>query len=107
MSFNFEATFRSMVDAAQAELLQDTDQIRSLTRQILEDEKERLRLIADIKLDPTATDAEFDVALENEKDVMKNASLTLEIQVRATVQQAINAAINVLNTALKAAIQAI
>ena len=107
MSFDFEATFRSMVDAAQAELLQDTDQIRSLTRQILEDEKERLRLIADIKLDPTATDAEFDVALENEKDVMKNASLTLEIQVRATVQQAINAAINVLNTALKAAIQAI
>ena len=60
-----------------------------------------------IKLDPTATEAEFDVALENEKDVLKNAALALEIQVRATAQQAINAAINVLNTALNTAIQAL
>lgn len=107
MSFDFEATFKSMVNAAQTELLEDTEQIRSQMKQILEDEKERLKLIAAIKLDPTATDAEYDVALENEKDVLENAALALEIQVRATAQQAINAAINVLNTALNTAIQAL
>lgn len=107
MSFDFEATFESMVDAAQTELLEDTEQIRNQMKQILEDEKDRLKLIAAIKLDPTATEAEFDVALENEKDVLKNAALALEIQVRATTQQAINAAINVLNTALNTAIQAL
>lgn len=107
MSFDFEATFESMVGAAQTELLEDTEQIRNQMKQILEDEKDRLKLIAAIKLDPTATEAEFDVALENEKDVLKNAALALEIQVRATAQQAINAAINVLNTALNTAIQAL
>ena len=107
MNFDFEATFESMVNAAQTELLEDTEQIRSQTKQILEDEKDRLKLIAAIKLDPTATDAEFDIALENEKNVLKNATLALEIQVRATAQQAINAAINVLNTALNTAIQAL
>lgn len=107
MSFDFEATFESMVSAAQTELLEDTEQIRNQMKQILEDEKERLKLIAAIKLDPTATDAEFDTALENEKNVLENAALALEIQVRATAQQAINAAINVLNTALRAAVQAL
>ncbi len=107
MSFDFEATFKSMVDAAQTELKEDTVQIRNKMKQILEDEKDRLKLIAAIKLDPTATKAEFDVALENEKDVLKNATLALEIQVQATAQQAINAAINVLNTALNTAIKAL
>lgn len=107
MSFDFEATFESMIDAAQTELLEDTEQIRNQMKQILEDEKDRLRLIADIKLDPTATEAEFDVALENEKDVLENATLALEIQVRVTAQQAINAAISVLNNALNTAIQAL
>lgn len=107
MSFDFEATFESMVDAAQTELLENTEQIRNQMKQILEDEKNRLKLIAEIKLDPTATEAEFDVALENEKDVLENAALALEIQVRATAQKAINAAINVLNTALNTAIEAL
>ena len=107
MSFNFEETFKSMINAAQTELLEDTEQIRSQLKQILEDEKDRLKLIADIKLDPTATDAEFDVAVENEKKVLENAALALEIQVRATAQKAINAAITALNTALNKAIQAI
>jgi len=107
MSFDFDLTFDSMVDAARTELLEDTEQIRNQMKKILEDEKDRLKLIAAIKLDPTATEAEFDVALENEKDVLKNAALAFEIQVRATAQQAINAAINVLNTALNTAIQAL
>lgn len=107
MSFDFEATFESMVNAAQTELLEDSEQIRNQMKQVFEDEKDRLKLIAAIKLDPTATEAEFDLALENEKDVLKNAALALEIQVRATAQQAINAAITVLNTALNTAIQAI
>jgi len=107
MSFDFEDTFKSMVNAERTELLEDTEQIRNQMKQILEDEKDRLKLIAAIKLDPTATDAEFNAALENEKDVLENAALALEIQVRATAQQAINAAINVLNTALNTAIQAL
>lgn len=107
MSFDFEATFKSMVNAAQAELLEDTEQIRNQMKQILEDEKDRLKLIAAIKLDPTATDAEFDAALENEKDVLNNAALALEIQVQAMAQKAINAAINALNSALNAALQAL
>ena len=104
MSFDFEATFKSMINAAQTELLEDTEQIRNQMKQILEDEKDRLKLIADIKLDPTATDAEFDAALENEKEVLENAALALEIQLRATAQQAINAAINVLKTTLNTVI---
>ena len=107
MSFNFEATFKSMLGAAQTELLEDAEQIRNQIKQILVDEKDRLKLIAAIKLDPTATEAEFDIALENEKTVLENAAFTLEIQVRATAQQAINAAISVLNTALNTAIQAL
>lgn len=107
MSFDFEATFKLMINAAQTELLEDTEQIRNQMKQIMEDEKERLKLIADIKLDPTATDAEFDTALENEKNVLENAALALELQVRATAQQAINAAINALNNALNTAIQAL
>ena len=104
MSFDFEATFKSMINAAQTELLEDTEQIRNQMKQILEDEKDRLKLIADIKLDPTATDAEFDAALENEKEVLENAALALEIQLRATAQQAINAAINVLKATLNTVI---
>ena len=107
MSFDFEVTFKSMVSAAQTELKKDTAEIRNQMKQILEDEKDRLKLIASIKLDPTATDAEFDTALENEKNVLENAALALEIQLLATAQQAINAAINVLNAALNKAIQAL
>jgi len=107
MSFDFDATFESMVNAAQTELVEDTEKIRNQIKQILEDEKNRLKLIADIKLDPTATQAEFDVAINNEKEVLESAMLALEIQIRATAQQAINAAINVLNTALNAAFQAL
>jgi hypothetical protein len=104
MSFDFEATFESMVNSAHTELSEDSDKIRNQMKQILEDEKERLKFIAAIKLDPTATEAEFDLALENEKDVLKNAALAFEIQIRAAAQQAINAAINVLNAALNTAI---
>jgi hypothetical protein len=107
MSFDYESTFKEMVDAAKSELLEDSEKIRNQMKEILEDEKERLKLIAEIKLDPTATDAEFDVALENEKAVLENAALALEIQVKVTAQQAINAAINVLNTALNAALKAL
>lgn len=107
MSFDFESTFKEMTDAAKSELLEDSEKIRNQMKEILEDEKERLKLIAEIKLDPTATDAEFDVALKNEKVVLENAALALEIQVKATAQQAINAAINVLNTALNTALKAL
>ena len=107
MGFDFEATFKSMVSAAQTELANDSELIRNQMKQILEDEKERLKLIAAIRLDPTATRAEFDTALQNEKSVLENAALALEIQVRATAQRAVNAAINALNDALNAAIRAL
>ncbi len=107
MSFEFEETFKSMIDAAQTEFRDDSEKIRDQIKAILEDEKERLRLIAAIKLDTTATNEEFTTALENEKVVLENATLALEIQLRATAQQAINAAINVFNNALKTASDAL
>ena len=107
MSFDFEATFKSMIEAVQTELSADSEKIRNQMKEILEDEKARLKLIAAIKLDPTATEAEFETALQNEQDVLENAALALEIQVRATAQKAINAAINVFNTALKTAVAAL
>ena len=107
MSFDFESIFKEMVGAAKAELLADSETIRKQMQKILEDEKQRLKLIAEIKLDPTASDAEFDLALKNEKIVLENAALALDIQVKSTAQQAVNAALTVLNSALKAAVQAV
>lgn len=107
MSFDFESTFKKMIDAAKSKLLEDSEEIQNQMKDILEDEKERLKLIAEIKLDLTATDEEFDVALKNEKLVLESSAFALEIQVKATAQQAINAAINVLNTALKYALKAL
>jgi len=106
MNFDFEATFKSMLNAAQAELFADSEQLKDQVKRIMEDEKIRLQKITAIKLDPSATDAEFELALENEKKVLKNASLSLEIQLQATAQKAINAAIDVLNSALSLAVKA-
>ncbi len=100
MSFNISDVLTNMKTAAYDAVKDDVHVIPDYINEILEGEKEALKILAEERLAGNFTDEEFLHELEREKDVLQTQMLTIEIMTLALAQKAVNAAMDVLIKAI-------
>jgi len=104
MAFNFENTFRDMVRAGKEIIEGDLPDLKAKLEEILNNEKTMLKEIAEARISGEITDEDLLSQIEDEKITMENGILMLEVEAKVTLQNSINTAINVLNSAIEKAI---
>ena len=104
MSFDISQVLSDMADAVSDSLKEDAGDIKSAVESILEAEKESLLELGEARLSGEIDQAVFDREIEREKKVVEAELLTIEIMTKASAQKAVNAAIEVFEKAVKAAI---
>ena len=80
--------------------------VESTAKQFMQNRKESLELLIQLRLDGDIDQDEFDSRIEDEKLVIEAELNALEVLSKAIAQNAANAAIDILGKAVKAAISA-
>ena len=106
MAFDFEETFKDMFDAAEGIVEGDFPELKSKLKEVLNNEKDALKEIAEARIRGEITDEDLKSQIEDEKITLESGILMLEVQAKVTLQNALNAAMNVLKSALEKAINA-
>ena len=106
MAFNFEDTFKDMFNVAEGVVEGDFPELKSKLEEVLNNEKDALKEIAEARIRGEITDEDLKSQIEDEKITLESGILMLEVQAKVTLQNAINAALNVLYSALENAIKA-
>jgi len=90
-----------MKKAAVDAIKDDVQNIPDYLKQIFENEKEALKVLAEARLTGEISDKEFQNEIKREKKVLEAEILTISIMTKAVAQKAINAAMKVLMDAVK------
>lgn len=106
MSFDFNTVLADMGSAVKDAVADNWNEAKSVTLQFLKNRKERLRLLAQLRIDGDLSEEKFKSRLEDEKLIFEAELNALQVISKAIAQNAANAAINVLEKAVKAAISA-
>lgn len=106
MSFDFNTVLADMGSAVKDAVTDNWNEAKSVTLQFLKNRKERLRLLAQLRIDGDLSEEKFKSRLEDEKLIFEAELNALQVISKAIAQNAANAAINVLEKAVKAAIAA-
>ena len=104
MSFDVEATFEDMVAAVSGVLSGEWPELKDCVEKALDDEKEALETIALMRLAGDIDDEDLKSNLDDEKVVLEAALLACKVRAKVVAENAVNAAIDVLNKAIMAAI---
>lgn len=104
MAFDMKKTLDDMLGAIAGVLTGEWPKIKSCVEKALQDEKAALQEIADARLRGEITDDEMRSELDDEALALKAALLSCQVQAKAMVQEAANAAIAVLTDAIKTAL---
>jgi len=104
MSFDIESVLRDMVSAINDSAKEDVGDIKEYAETIIKNEKESLKELGEARVLGEIPDDVFDREIKREKKVVETELLTIQIMTEAAVQKAVNAAIDVFITAVKAAI---
>lgn len=107
MNFDFEATFKQMIDAAQGAINENMDGAKTVGEQFLNTRKDAVKRYAEQRLANEIDDDDLKELLADELKILhmeKNAGIAIG---KATAQKAINAALQVLETAVRAALNTI
>jgi hypothetical protein len=107
MAFDIEKVLKEMASAASKVLSKDGAAVGNCVKSAIKDEEDALKAIAEARLAGEITDDDVEEHLDGEKDALKAALLACQVKAKATAQKAINAALEVFNKALKAALKAI
>lgn len=107
MDIDFEALIDGLTGAIRGSLESDLPEIKEYAEQIVEEEKETLQLLANLRQRGEITDEEFKSELEDQKGVVKNQFLAIGAMSTAAAQKAANAAIKFLGDAVLTAVKAI
>ena len=106
MSFNIEETGRDMLSAAAGILTGEWPGIQACVQKVFQDEQEALAAIASARLAGDIDDAEMTSQLEDEAATLTAALLVCQVKTKIAAQNAINAALKILTTAIQAALKA-
>jgi len=101
MSFDINSVLNSMKNAAVDAVKDDIGSTADFLKKIFENEKDALEVLAEARITGEITDKEFQNELEREKKVFEVEMLTISIMTKAIAQKAANAAIEVLENAVK------
>jgi len=104
MSFDIESVLKDMVGAINDSAKEDVGDIQEYAEMIIKNEKESLKELGQARILGEISDDVFDREIKREKKVVETELLTIKIMTEAAVQKAVNAAIDVFITAIKAAI---
>lgn len=100
-------TLADMLGAIKGATLDTWPEVKSIANQFMQDRKERLELLADFRIKNQITDADLKSRLEDEKNLLEAELHTIAIVSKVVAQNAANAAIDVLQKAIMAAVKAL
>ena len=104
MSFDIENVLKDMATAINESVKDDIGEIKDYANTILENEKESLKELGKARVLGQISDEVFDSEIKREKKVVETELLTIQIMTEAAAQKAVNAAIEVFVSAVRAAI---
>jgi hypothetical protein len=106
MSFNIDVVAAGMLSAVKGAVAEDWPQVKSTAERFLQNKKERLTLIAELRIKGEITQAKFESRLLDEKLILEAELNALAVLSKAIAQNAANAALDILGKAVNAAISA-
>ncbi len=106
MDFDLNETLADMLGAIKGAVSDNWDEVRSTANQFIERRKERLNLLAELRLAKEISEEKFLSTLEDEKDLLEAELHAIAVISKAIAQKAANAAIDILGKAVKAALSA-
>lgn len=104
MSIDISGLFSDMAKSAGCELKEGGEAVAAGMKTVLENNKETLTELIEALKSGDLTRSEFDTEMAREKLVLEAELIGLEIQGKAAIQKAFNAAMNTLSSAVSAAI---
>ncbi len=104
MSFDLHTVIADMGSAVKNTVEDNWDEAKSVTIQFLQNRKERIALLAQLSISGELSKEKFKSRLEDEKLILEAELNALAVISKAIAQNAANAAIGVLEKAVKAAI---
>ena len=105
MAFKIDDVLKGMGEAAAGVLGTELPKVQSCAKAAFDTERDALSEIAQARIDGDIDETEMNSQLDDEKEVLKAALLACEVEAKVAVQQAVNAAIDVLTNAIKAALK--
>jgi hypothetical protein len=107
MAFDLDKTIGDMSSAFAGVIAGEWPKVRSCVEKALKDERDACETIAQARLSGEIDDDEMKSELDDEKETLKAALLVCQVKSKAVAQKAANAAINVLQAAIEAALNAV
>lgn len=106
MSFNINEISTEMLSAIKGVVAEDWPEVKATAEHFLHNKKERLALIAELRIKGELSQAKFESRLLDEKLILEAELNALSVLSKAIAQNAANAALEILGKAVNAAISA-
>lgn len=106
MKLDINEILADMLSAIKGTVTENWDEVKGTANQFLQNRKERLELLAKLRIDNELTQEKFESYLEDEKLVLEAELHAIAVISKAIAQKATNAAIDVLKKAIKSIISA-
>ena len=107
MKLEIDEILADMLSAIKGTVSENWKEVKGTANQFLQNKKERLELLAKLRINKDLTQEKFESYLEDEKLVLEAELHAIAIISKAIAQKATNAAIAVLNKAIKTIIKGV
>ena len=104
MKFDINETLAGMASAIKGTVDENWDEVKSVSNQFLQRRKDRLELLAELRIEGEISQDKFESRLKDEKLIVEAELHAIAVITKAVAQKAANAAIEVLENAVKTAI---
>jgi hypothetical protein len=104
IKFDMNETLAQMASVIKGTVADNWSEVKSVANEFLQRRKERLSLLAELRLSGELTQKKFDSRLEDEKLILEAELHAVAVISKAIAQKAANAAFDVLQKAIKTAI---
>ncbi len=104
MNFDINNTINDMLAAIKGTVSDHWEHVKETAMQFLQNEKERLEMIAQLRISGDLNQEDFESRLKDSQKIMEAELEALAVLSKAIIQKAANAAIDVLSKAVKAAL---
>lgn len=104
MGFDIQKVAKEMLAAAEGEFRDEWPKVKKAMAQVLADEQDALEKIAQAYISGAISEDEFRDQLESERAVFAAGEAMVRVSSKVTIQKAVNAALQALMEAAKAAV---
>jgi len=107
MNFNINEVVSEMLSAVKDTVSDNWAEVKSTMNQFVQRRKERFALLADLRISGELSQEKFESRLEDEKLILEAELNAITVITKAIAQKASNAAVEILEKAVKLAIGAV